>query len=487
MEVKRNSKGGVTLIHLNHMYHVKKKQVGVKVNWVCVKHYKLGCTGSLTTDDPPTNVLRERPHNHLADETAIECFNFKENLKEAARNSFGRTNNILLDNLQNVSDDALVKTPLTNSLKRTIQRQRKLDRPEEPSTLADIHLVNPWTTTGDLRQLPFLIHDSGEVAGDDRMIVFGADDALEHLASSDTWFIDGNFKVSPLLFTQIYVIRSKLDNGAISCVYAFLPGKEQRLYVELFQAIQNKFNTMGIQWNLRNVNCDFERAAFNAVRQVFGANIRIAGCFFHLKQSTFRRAVELGLRQYIVDGSITLDEDMRNYVGMIDAMAFVPIRDIPIAVLTLQDPNNIPSPLLTPLLEYFLTTYVEGAPVPGANPPRNHPPLFPPTIWNMFQITLENKDRTNNICEGWNNAFNVLVGQQHPPFYMAVEKVQKDYIGVRRNLLRSRNGIPLTQVVRHEVRTYNNNLRRLVEGYNNNQFLGNMRLYLSRISHNIRY
>ena len=32
---------------------------------------------------------------------------------------------------------------------------------------------------------------------------------------------------APELFEQWYLIRAKLDNGAVSCVYAFLPGKER--------------------------------------------------------------------------------------------------------------------------------------------------------------------------------------------------------------------------------------------------------------------
>lgn len=62
MEVKHNSKGGEMLVHLNHMYNRKKKQAGVRVNWVYEKHYKDGCGGSLSTDDPPTAVLHEPEH-----------------------------------------------------------------------------------------------------------------------------------------------------------------------------------------------------------------------------------------------------------------------------------------------------------------------------------------------------------------------------------------------------------------------------------------
>ena len=111
---------------------------------------------------------------------------------------------------------------------------------------------------------------------------------------------------------------------------------------------------------------------------------------------------------------------------MIDALAFVPIADIPIALNVLQ--NNVPDPRVLPLLDYFVCTYIEGRPVPNANPPRRSPPMFPPIIWNVLQVTLAGDDRTNNICEGFNHAFNAMVGQRYPPLYVALDALQKDYV-----------------------------------------------------------
>ena len=39
------------------------------------------------------------------------------------------------------------------------------------------------------------------------MLVFATDNALRHLTSSDTWYMDGTFNVAPLLVTQLYVIH----------------------------------------------------------------------------------------------------------------------------------------------------------------------------------------------------------------------------------------------------------------------------------------
>ena len=55
-------------------------------------------------------------------------------------------------------------------------------------------------------------------------------------------------------------------------------------------------------------------------------------------------------------------------MGQIDEMAFVPRGHLIIAVRKLR--NNIPDPMVAPLLEYFITTYIEGLLIPNSNPPQ---------------------------------------------------------------------------------------------------------------------
>jgi len=35
-------------------------------------------------------------------------------------------------------------------------------------------------------------------------------------------------------------------------------------------------------------------------------------------------------------------------------------------------------------------------------------------ITTVHEATLQNEERTNNICEGWNNSFASMVGHAHP-------------------------------------------------------------------------
>lgn len=104
-----------------------------------------------------------------------------------------------------------------------VHRTRRRALPAEPATAADVVVSGPWTTTGGPQPQPFLICDSGATPAD-RMFVFAAPEQLRHLATADTWYMDGNFAMSPRIFTQLYVIRAALGDSAVTCVYAFLAG-----------------------------------------------------------------------------------------------------------------------------------------------------------------------------------------------------------------------------------------------------------------------
>ena len=86
-------------------------------------------------------------------------------------------------------------------------------------------------------------------------------------------------------------------------MYAFLPGKARVLYTEPFVAVQQRIQQLLIPINVQTITVDFEQVAYNAFRNVFGQQINANVCFFHLTQSTFRKACELGLRTFIVDES----------------------------------------------------------------------------------------------------------------------------------------------------------------------------------------
>ncbi|KAG0427473.1 hypothetical protein HPB47_025487 [Ixodes persulcatus] len=65
----------------------------------------------------------------------------------------------------------------------------------------------------------------------DRLLVFGTPKIFERLSTTRAWFMDGTFKVAPLLFHQVCAVHGLLYHGAvISLLYALLPNKKEETY-----------------------------------------------------------------------------------------------------------------------------------------------------------------------------------------------------------------------------------------------------------------
>ena len=134
--------------------------------------------------------------------------------------------------------------------------------------------------------------------------MFASDAGLRHLATQHTWFMDGTFKIAPMLFDQLYIICAKVGESAVTCAYRLMTGKSQALYEEMLQAIISRSG--------------FEQTAIEAVKSTFGDHVNVRGCFYHLAESTWRKVQKLGLAdQYHTDDEFIL------FCGMLDGLAFL--------------------------------------------------------------------------------------------------------------------------------------------------------------------
>ena len=91
--------------------------------------------------------------------------------------------------------------------------------------------------------------------------------------------MDGTFGTPPKQFQQLFIIRVLEEKCPITCVYALLRSKDQSTYEETFTAILNTCNEHNLVPNPVSITCDFEVAIHNAIHTMFGAGIRIQGCF----------------------------------------------------------------------------------------------------------------------------------------------------------------------------------------------------------------
>ena len=486
MEVQtiKTNQGKVKIV-VNDFLYIKNKNLTTSIRWECVRRRRDNCKATVKTDMNNQNPEIIGDHSHAPSATEVAVTKCRQTMKERARNTREKPHQILAAEIEQLDHDTRANIGNMATIQRDIQRHQRSQQPAEPAALADLVIADNWKVTKDGR--PFLIHDSGEGVVN-RIVVYATEESLRLLAVARTWFIDGNFSMAPLIFKQLYIIRAPLGNIAITCVYSFLPGKSELIYRELFQAIVDTCERLGFNVNPTHIISDFEISAIKATQHILGQHVVNKGCFYHLTQSTWRKIQSLGLTQLYKDR-----EDIRQFCGMIDGLAFLPINDIQAGLQYLQ---TLVDDELEPLLQYFDTNYVSGQyrriqpPALQRNnvlPPvvlRHVPPQFPPVMWNVREITLNNDHRTNNFCEAWNNGYFQLVGHKHPSFWSSIEAIRKDEATSHVAILQDAIGNPPAKRIKRKSKDLQRRLRNLC--LDHSQGRKNLQEFLTAIGHTIR-
>jgi len=469
MEVIKNNHGGDKLC-LDGYSYTKKKVNKASIRWECSKRRTLNCKGCLTTDTAVTRVTDTSPHCHENDQVAIDAMKAREAIKDAVACNRGKTVQIVKDKLAEYPVEVRVAAGKTETIKRAVRRLKRGKTPDEPKKLSDIpEIPEEYTTTGGADNLPFLIYDNyseGE-PNDRRMLIFATDTGLKFMSESDEWFMDGTFGVAPRQFNQLFVIRTMKDDVAVTCVYAFLPTKDQSSYEEMLTAVLNKCQELGLVPDPLTISCDFEAAIHNSIRTMFGYSVNIQGCFYHLTQSTWRRVQQEGLTVPYKE-----DETIRHAVGMLDGLAFLPKDKVKEG---LQHVRDIAPESVVDIVKYFDINYISGPfrATRGENRnlvmKRTHSPRFPVDVWNVHNATVNDRSRTNNVCESWNNSHSHLVGHHNPGLWHSIICLQKDQTSALTEIERHRVGDPSRKRVRRETVHLQKKLKMLCQQFDDGE------------------
>lgn len=257
-------------------------------------------------------------------------------------------------------------------------------------------------------------------------------------------FIHSSFlKVSPTIFTQVFTILGHVPavigdpnsrTVALPLVYALLSSKSEEAYRAVYEAVLSEAEEIGIEnFEPQTIMTDFELAILNAGKATFSEEMEYSCCFFHLKQSVYRKVQAQGLvRAY--NGE---DSAVRDFCHMMAGLAFVPVCDVKAGFLALKanapDVDGIPE-----LVTYFSENYVLGK--PGAGARRRVPPRFEPVLWNCYQATLQGLGSTNNSSEGWHNRFAQMLNKNHPDIYTLLNALKKEQGDTELSILELRLG-----------------------------------------------
>lgn len=178
--------------------------------WRCVN--RASCKGRLVTvGDSVTNTPQ---HSHPPQDAEIDVHLCKQNLKSMAATSHLSTKEMVAESMSTLNFEGRSKLNCQlNSLSEMarLSRQRSMNYPANPTSLADLaippHLLK--SRAGD----DMLLWDSGYTPELRRSLLFGTKSDVDMLHLSDHLLIDGTFKSSPDMFTQLVVTHGLMEDG----------------------------------------------------------------------------------------------------------------------------------------------------------------------------------------------------------------------------------------------------------------------------------
>ena len=230
------------------------------------------------------------------------------------------------------------------------------------------------------------------------------------MAKCEKLWGDGTFKQSPKHFYQLYTIHGYVKGQMFPFIFAVLPNKYEVTYIRMLKLLQDKLRSIGLRFEVKQFQIDFEIAMINAIQKVI--NCEVKGCAFHFSQSLIKKMKALGMTKYYK----TTNSASRKIVRYSMALVFLKpeliistfnsFQDFLLAVF---DPEKTKCKLF---LDYMKNNYISV----------ENTVQFPSTIWNHYHNF---KDRTNNKIEGWHNGLN-LNKSIKPNIYKFIENlVQK--------------------------------------------------------------
>ena len=220
-----------------------------------------------------TKILHQGSHTTTHQMKPQSTTKLRNSMKEKARSSHNAPSQIFAESVSNCADAVKAMLPVEDNCKRSIIRYRP--QLPTPAHLGELTIPAELTTTLDQDPQPFLLYDNGQDAKN-RVIAFATEDNLRLLAEAHTFFMDGTFDTAPPLFKQICTIRIAFSTTHITAVYCLLQKKARVGYQELFQAIVDKCEELGLALNVTKVVSDFEDYVPSMLYSVVKWNTKVA-------------------------------------------------------------------------------------------------------------------------------------------------------------------------------------------------------------------
>jgi hypothetical protein len=135
---------------------------------------------------------------------------------------------------------------------------------------------------------------------ENNIVIFSCFINLHFLCNADVILMNGTFQYACQHFCQFFTSHGFKNGYYVPVVFALclLPNKTVHTYSKLFEHINLECSKFVLTFNPIKIVVDFENGIHLAIQHSF-PQIQIKGCFFHLKQTWYKKILKLGL-SYII-------------------------------------------------------------------------------------------------------------------------------------------------------------------------------------------
>ena len=232
--ITKSQKGKHKILREVCIYVYKKELKNNIRSFECQLRRKGQCMASIKVDVGDQVINQVNEHKHPPSQTKCEMELVKNRIKNRLQTTFDTTQRIHTDKVQGISPTAAVNLPNAEHLRRRIRSQRHGagDVMPEPVNRQAIPLLPMEYHQTSVDERFYLFESGGD--DNDRIFVFGTNQALQLLANSDDWLGYGTYKVCPEVPFQLYTVHVKLAGSVLPCICALLPNKQGFTYARLF-------------------------------------------------------------------------------------------------------------------------------------------------------------------------------------------------------------------------------------------------------------
>ena len=277
--------GNECIIFENFKYRRYRNLSSGNISWRCTNKK---CSASLETEATGSTIQiahNQHTHNELSPhQMQKDCI--RNACKRKAEESLcERPSKIVRSTLACSTSDSLNHNNIS-VIKQAMYEQRRKHLPKKPRSQEEALLQLQTSTVTTTKGEKFVYRD-GDIA------FITCESNLAYLVSNaDIILADGTFYTCPKYFYQLYVIHVYKNDQYLQLVFCFLPHKDTPTYTRMWLGLQKMCQG---KLQPRTILLDFEKAAIDAARNVFGT-VKIQCCRFHLGQNWFKKIVEVGLK-----------------------------------------------------------------------------------------------------------------------------------------------------------------------------------------------